>query len=89
MLLKSYDGPGYQRSYNQAFSSFSQNVRFNNDLSAAQLDIVEALDIPEFDPFPVREQLGGAAIVYLGPQATILPHLAGEWKGPRKDIVGT
>ena len=40
--------------------------------------MVEDLDMPEFDPFPVREQLGGAATVYSGPQATTLPHLAGE-----------
>lgn len=87
VLLKRYDEPGYQRSYNQAFSNFPKNVGFNNDLSAAQPDMVEGLDMPEFDPFPVREQLGGAATVYSGPQATTLPHLAGEWKGPGKDMI--
>jgi len=86
-LLKRYDDPGYQRSYNQAFTNFPKNVGFNNDLSAAQPDMVEGLDMPEFDPFPVREQLGGAATVYSGPQATTLPHLAGEWKGPGKDMI--
>ena len=87
VLLKRYDEPGYQRSYNQAFSNFPKNVGFNNDLSAAQPDMVEGLDMPEFDPFPVREQLGGVATVYSGPQATTLPHLAGEWKGPGKDMI--
>jgi hypothetical protein len=86
-LLKRYDDPGYQRSYNQAFTNFPKNVGFNNGLSAAQPDMVEGLDMPEFDPFPVREQLGGAATVYSGPQATTLPHLAGEWKGPGKDMI--
>ncbi len=86
-LLKPYNDSGYQRSYNQAFTNFPKNVGFNNDLSAAQPDMVEGLDMPEFDPFPVREQLGGAATVYSGPQATTLPHLAGEWKGPGKDMI--
>ncbi|KAJ8063114.1 hypothetical protein OCU04_008356 [Sclerotinia nivalis] len=86
-LLKRFDDPGYQRSYNQAFTNFPKNVGFNNDLSAAQPDMVEGLDMPEFDPFPVREQLGGAATVYSGLQATTLPHLAGEWKGPGKDMI--
>ncbi|KAL5322128.1 hypothetical protein ACEPPN_010097 [Leptodophora sp. 'Broadleaf-Isolate-01'] len=49
--------------------------------------MVEGLDMPEFDPFPIREQLGGAATVYSGPQATTFPHLAGEWKGPGKDMI--
>jgi hypothetical protein len=86
-LLKSYDDPGYQRSYNQAFTNFPKNVGFNNELSAAQPDMVGGLDMPEFDPFPVREQLGGAATFYSGPQATALPHLAREWKGPGKDMI--
>ncbi|KAH6713402.1 hypothetical protein BKA61DRAFT_644320 [Leptodontidium sp. MPI-SDFR-AT-0119] len=86
-LLKRYDDPGYQRSYNQAFTSFPKNIGFNNDLSAAQPDMVEGLDMPEFDPFLIREQLGGAATVYSGPQATNLPHLAGEWKGPGKNMI--
>lgn len=78
MLLKRYDEPGYQRSYNQAFSNFLKNVGFNNDLSAAQPDMIEGLNMPEFDLFSVHKQLGKAATVYLSPQATTLPHLAEE-----------
>jgi hypothetical protein len=87
MLLQRYNEPGYHKSYNQAFNCFPKNVGFNNDLSAAQPDMVEGLDLTQFDPFPAREQLGGAATVYSGPEATTLPHLAGEWKGPGKDMI--
>ncbi|KAK0101219.1 hypothetical protein ONS95_012798 [Cadophora gregata] len=87
MLLQRYNESGYHKSYNQAFNNFPKNIGFNDDLSAAQPDMVEGLDLTQFDPFPAREQLGGAATVYSGPEATTLPHLAGEWKGPGKDMI--
>jgi hypothetical protein len=59
---------------------------FNDGASAAQPDMVEGLDLTRFDPFPVREKLGGAAVPSSGPNAITLPHLAGEWKGPGKDM---
>ena len=78
LLLKHYDEPRYNKSYNQSFNNFPKNVGFNNGLSAAQLDMVEGLDMPKFKLFPVHEQLGGAAIVYSDLEATTLPHLARE-----------
>jgi hypothetical protein len=48
--------------------------------------MVEGLDLKQFDPFPFREELGGAAVPSSGPNAITLPHLAEEWKGPRKDM---
>ncbi len=88
-LLKEYNevDSRYSKVYNQAFNAFPRNVGFNNGLSATQPDMVEGLEMPEFDPFPVRQQLGGAAVPTLGPHAITLPHLAGEWKGPGKDMV--
>ncbi|TAQ88531.1 hypothetical protein B7494_g3145 [Chlorociboria aeruginascens] len=62
------------------------NVGFNNGLSAAQPDMVEGLELPEFNPFPVRQQLGRAIVPTLGPHTITLPHLAGEWKGPGKNM---
>jgi hypothetical protein len=48
--------------------------------------MIEGLEMPEFDPFPVSEELGGAAIPYSSPNAITLSHLAGEWKGPGKGM---
>lgn len=41
----------------------------------------------QFGPFPAREQLGGAAAVYAGLEATTLPRLTREWKEPGKDMI--
>jgi hypothetical protein len=84
-LLKGY-GRGYRRVYNQAFSDFPKDVGLNNGLSAAQPGMVEGLDMTEFDPFPIRRELGGAAIPTVELDPPTLPHLAGEWKGPGKDM---
>jgi hypothetical protein len=81
MLLKCYDNPKYYMRDNQSFRNFLKNVGFNNGLSAAQPDMVEGLNMLEFELSPVREQLGGAATVYSGPAATTLRHLARESKG--------
>jgi len=85
-LLKDYCVTEYRRATNLPFNDFPKNVGFNNGLSAAQPDMIEGLEMPDFDPFPVFEELGGAAIPYLSPNAITLPHLAGEWKGPGKDM---
>ena len=85
-LLKGYER-GYRRVYNQPFNDFPKNVGFNNGLSPAQPDMVEGLDLTRFDLFPIREEsLLGAAVPSAGPNAMTLPHLAGEWKGPGKDM---
>jgi hypothetical protein len=88
-LLKEYEtiDSGYSKVYDYPFNAFPKNVGFNNGLSAAKPDMVEGLDMPEFDPFPVRQQLGGAAVLTSGTNATTLPHFAGEWKGPGKDMI--
>ncbi|KAH8587997.1 hypothetical protein B0O99DRAFT_525856, partial [Bisporella sp. PMI_857] len=78
---------GYGRVYNQAFNDFPKNVGFNNGLSATQPDIIEGLKMTEFDPFPVHQELGGAAVPTPERDSLTLPHLAEEWKGPEKDIV--
>jgi len=60
-LLKRYK-PGYRPVFNQVLTNFPKNVGFNNGLSAAQPDMVEGLDLRRFRPFPVRRELGGAAV---------------------------
>ena len=87
-LLKEYDKADmrYSKVYNQVFNAFPKNIGFNNRLSAPQPDMVEGLEMPEFDPFPVRQQLDRAAVPTPSPHTITLPHLAGEWKGPGKDM---
>lgn len=60
---------------------------FNDGLSAAQPGMVDGFIVSRYDPFSTRKQLGGATIFTSGPNATTLPHLAGEWKGPGKDMI--
>lgn len=61
-LLKRHERE-YGRVYNQAFNDFPKNVGFNNGLSATQPDMIEGLEMTEFDPFPVRQELGGAVFL--------------------------
>ncbi len=85
-LLKEY-GRGYRRVYNQALNDFPKSVGFNTGLSAPQPDMIEGLDLREFKPFPVRQELGGAAVPTSENNATTLPHLAGKWKARGKDMI--
>jgi hypothetical protein len=85
-LLKRHER-GHRRVYNQAFVNFLKNVGFNNGLSAARPDMLEGLEMTEFDPFPARRELGGATISTAERDPLTLPHLAGEGKGPGKDMI--
>jgi hypothetical protein len=87
-LLKEYDDDvGYGKVLNQAFTAFPNDVGLNNGLSAPQPDMVEGLHQPQFDPFPVKENLGGAAVLIKDdPYSITLPHVAGEWKARGKDM---
>jgi hypothetical protein len=86
-LLKADDIEGYSRLYNKKFSNFPKNVGFNDGLSAARPDMVEGLDETKFDPFPIHRQLSSAATPIPTQDPPTLPHLAGEWKGPGKDMI--
>ncbi|KAG9230597.1 hypothetical protein BJ875DRAFT_546055 [Amylocarpus encephaloides] len=89
LLLKEYetDDSRYSKVYNQAFITFLKNVGFNTVLSATQPDMVKGIEMLEFDPFPVRQQLSRATIPTSGTNAITLLHLAREWKGLGKDII--
>ncbi|KAF3768264.1 hypothetical protein M406DRAFT_251172 [Cryphonectria parasitica EP155] len=84
-LLKKYPRDGYKRVLNQAFTGFPKNVGFNNGLSAPQPDYAQGLEKDKFRPFPIY-QIDGAIIYKDDPDSLTLPHLAGEWKGPGKDM---
>ena len=84
-LLKRYPR-GYRRVFDQPFNDFPRDAGFNDGLSPAQPDMLEGLDIATFSPIIVRQELHSAAVPSLGANAITLPHLAGEWKGPGKDL---
>lgn len=86
-LLKDHGVTEYRRATNLPFKDFPRNVGLNNGLSAAQPDMMEGFERPEFEPFPVSQELGAAAIPYLSANAITLPHFAGEWKGLGKDMI--
>ncbi|KAI3396591.1 hypothetical protein diail_12042 [Diaporthe ilicicola] len=85
-LLKRYPRERYSRAFNQAFTSFPEDTGFNNGLSAPQPDFAEGLEIPEYCPFPIDEHIEGAVIYKENPRSLVLPHIAGEWKGPGKNM---
>ncbi|KAK3378691.1 hypothetical protein B0T24DRAFT_609675 [Lasiosphaeria ovina] len=85
-LLKEYDDEGYSRAFNQAFTGYPDDVGFNKGLSAPQPDFVEGLRKREYRPFPVDERVSGAVLYKDDPHSLTLPHLAGEWKGPGKNM---
>ena len=76
----------YAKVYNQGFDPFPPDVGFNDGLSVPNADFVESLQCSAFCPFPVRAELGGAAVLIDDADSITLPHLAGEWKGPGKPL---
>jgi hypothetical protein len=87
VLLRNYKDRGYKKTWSTNLGAFPKNVGFNNGISPAQPDMMEGLSLTQFKPFPAREELGGAAVVYQGAKSITLAHLAAEWKGPGNDMV--
>ncbi|KAI0870591.1 hypothetical protein GGS24DRAFT_492877 [Hypoxylon argillaceum] len=90
MLLKEYgsddlseDDP-YISAISQQFTCFPENVGFNLNCSAPQPDFAEGLIPDEFMPFPV-EAVSGALLYADNVFSLVLAHIAGEWKGTRKN----
>lgn len=91
LLLKDYgeDGPGYGRVLTHAFTALPPDLGLNHclSLSPPQPDIVEGLKAEEFGPFPINNELGGAAVLIKDVENPItLPHLAGEFRTPGQDL---
>jgi hypothetical protein len=90
-----YGHPSYSKSTVNATQDTARNTiihlmpfqRTSDLTSAAQPDVVEGLEMEEFEPFLVRQELGGAAVPTSGTDAIALPHFAGEWKGPGKNMI--
>ncbi|RMJ08998.1 hypothetical protein CDV36_011388 [Fusarium kuroshium] len=86
-LLKSYPGERYNQAFNKAFTGFPKNAGVNNGLSAPQPDFVEGLGVDEFRPLPIEDCVDGAVLYKDNPDSITLPHLAGEFKGPGKNMM--
>ena len=85
-MLKKHKGMGYYRAFNKAFTAFPKDVGFNNGLSVPQPDFAEGTQMRDYLPFPVDEHVSGSLLYTDNPRSVTLPHLAGEWKGPGKDM---
>ncbi|KAI8675495.1 hypothetical protein NCS57_00450800 [Fusarium keratoplasticum] len=85
-LLKSYPNEDYDQAINRAFTGFPKDAGFNKGLSAPQPDFVEGLEVEEFRSLPIEDHIDGAILYKDDPYSVTLPHLAGEFKGPGKDM---
>ena len=79
-LLSRRTGEGYTQVYHQKFTMFPSNVGFNDGLSAAKPDFVEAYAANTFKPYPLIRRLGGSAVPVPGGHPIGLAHIAGEFK---------
>jgi hypothetical protein len=84
--LKEYNDERYKRAFHRSFTGFPKDVGLDNCLSAPQPDFTEGLEMEEYRPFPVDEYVSRAILYKDDPYSTILPHLAGEWKGRGKGM---
>lgn len=87
ILLKRYEGRDYRRTFNHAFTGFPNNVGLNNKLSPPQPDFVEGLELSQYSNLPVETLIQGSVLYQDNPHSIVLPHIAGEWKGPGKDMM--
>ena len=79
-LLSRRFGKKYTHLYYQEFTMFPSNVGFNDGLTPAKPDFVEAYLAGAFKPYPLDLQLGGSAVPVSGNNPIALAHIAGEFK---------
>ena len=80
-LLKEYDDKGYSCTFNQAFTGYPEDVRFNNGLSAPKPDFVEGLRKREYRPF----QSTNASAAPSSTRMTLSPWRYRIWPGNGRD----
>lgn len=85
-LLKKHGRKGYSKAFNRAMNEFPEGVGFNDGLSTPRPDYVEGLRMNEFRPFPVVDNIQGAALHTERLESITLSHLAGEFKAGGKDL---
>lgn len=79
-LFKNDDDEDQKQLINQQFIEFPSNVGFNNGLSAAKPDFVEGYLEEAFQPYPIKDLLGGSAVPTSDQFPIALPHIVGEFK---------
>ncbi|KAI8722597.1 hypothetical protein NCS52_00403800 [Fusarium sp. LHS14.1] len=85
-LLRRYPNEDYNRAISRAFTGFPKDASFNKGLSTLQPDFVEGLGIEQFHSLPIEDSIDGAILYKDDFYSITLPHLAGEFKGPGKDM---
>ena len=79
-LLCRRTGEGYTQAYDQKFTIFPSNVGFNDGLSPAKPNFIEAYLVDTFKPYPLIRRLGGSAVPVPGGHPIALAHIAGEFR---------
>ncbi|MCJ1341518.1 hypothetical protein MMC09_006814 [Bachmanniomyces sp. S44760] len=85
-LLCRRTGEGYIRVYDEKFTMFPSNVGFNDGLSPAKPDFIEAYAAHTFKPYPLIHRLGGSAVPVPGGRPIALAHIAGEFTRLKGDM---
>lgn len=77
--------PGYISEFGLVFNNIPKNAAFNEDLAFPKVDYVEGLEQRSYEPFPL-DDINGAAAVSIEdqyPTAVALPRLIVKFKGPQ------
>ncbi|KAF3767172.1 hypothetical protein M406DRAFT_232583, partial [Cryphonectria parasitica EP155] len=82
LLKDTWGDRGYNASFNRRFTALPKDVGFNKGLSPPQPDYVQGLEKAAFRPLQVDRQISGAVLYDGDPRSMVLPHVAGEMKGP-------
>lgn len=85
--LKKYKDEGYRSAYNQQFTEYPSAVGFNNGLSTPKPDLIQGISLEAFEPYPVKDRLGGSAVPTPSLFPITLAHMAGEFKRPGGDLI--
>lgn len=86
LLMKQHHKVGYLKVYNQSFNALPTEIGFNDSLAACQPDVVEGLTRSEFGP-AIDNELEESTNLYSHGDPIWFPHVAGELKGPGKDMI--
>jgi hypothetical protein len=85
--LKKYNDGSYRSAYNQQFTEYPSNAGFNDGLSTPKPDLIQGFNLEAFEPYPVKDQLGGSAVPTPSLYPITLAHMAGEFKRPGGDLI--